>query len=95
MKIDGIGGGNSYRIDKTDSEVRSRPKDDTRTGQVDRLELSPDAQRIAKLVQSANALPEIRQERVAELSRAIRRGVYEVEPRALARSILEFEDDLG
>jgi len=96
MNINGIGGSdNSYPVNKkADSNVRPRPTDNASSSRQDRLELSPDAQRIASLVQAANGLPEIRQERVAELTRAIRLGVYEVEPRALARSILEFEDAL-
>lgn len=97
MNINGIGGPHdSYPINKkTESDPRTRSTERTAApSSRDWLELSPDAQRIASLVQAANDLPEIRQERVAELTRAIRLGVYEVEPRALARSILEFEDAL-
>jgi len=93
MDIKGIDGGNNpYAVD--------RAKDSDRSGRAeavparDRLELSPDAKRIASLAQTANALPEIRQERVAELTEAIRQGVHSVEPGALARSIVEFEDAL-
>ena len=97
MKINGIGdGGNSYRIKKvSESNPGTRTEKPVAGGSQDRLELSPDAKRIASLVQAANRLPEIRQERVAELTKAIRQGVYEVEPRELARSIMEFEDALG
>jgi flagellar biosynthesis anti-sigma factor FlgM len=61
----------------------------------DRLELSPETQRIAALVDRALALPEIRFERVEAVRELLARGTHAVDTRRLARAILEFEDAFG
>jgi negative regulator of flagellin synthesis FlgM len=93
MKINGFGGPHeTYPVSKSEE---SKATEKTKVaGGADRVEISADAKRIARLAQAAKQLPEIRQERVAELAEAIQGGVYEVEPRVLANSILEFEDAL-
>jgi len=95
MKIDGIGGQGrpepSGKIDRREESARSdRPE--TTAG--DRVEVSASARRMSRLVGAANRLPEVRTGQVEALRDVLRGGTYEVEPRALARSILEFEDGL-
>ena len=58
------------------------------------MELSADARRVASLVDAARSLPEIRHHKVESLRRALSRGTYDVDPRSVARAILEFEDGL-
>jgi flagellar biosynthesis anti-sigma factor FlgM len=96
MKINGVGDrGRAYPVEKKGESAQAAKPEGARTAEApDRFELSPTARKIAALVAAANRFPEIREEKVAELTRAIRSGVYNVEPRALARSIMEFEDDL-
>ncbi len=44
------------------------------------------------LAEASSRLPEIRQDKVDTLRRALVTGTYEVDPQRLARAILEFED---
>ncbi len=63
--------------------------------QTDRIEVSADARLLASLVRAALELPAVRATEVERLRDAVAAGAYEVDPRALARAILEFEDGLG
>lgn len=61
--------------------VRTGPGEDT-------AELSVDKARVQSLVQEVIRLPEVRQEKVAEFSLAIKQGGYEVSPERTAEAIL-------
>jgi flagellar biosynthesis anti-sigma factor FlgM len=50
--------------------------------------LSPDQSRVQALAAQVSQLPEIRQEKVAALGRAIQTGVYQVKPQETAEAIL-------
>jgi flagellar biosynthesis anti-sigma factor FlgM len=96
MAIDRLTGVDGYsRPDRlTDDspaggQVRRAPRHEG-----DRLELSPDAQRISVLVDRALALPEIRLDEVEAVREILARGPYSVDSRRLAGAILEFEDAL-
>lgn len=67
-----------------------RGPDAPATRQDDRIELS-DA---ARLAARAGELPEVRVEKVERLREAIQEGTYAVDPRAVARAIVEFEGEL-
>jgi negative regulator of flagellin synthesis FlgM len=58
--------------------------------QDDRIELSGEARLAAK----AGELPDVRVEKVERLRETIQEGTYAVDPRAVARAIVEFEGDL-
>ena len=94
MKIEGIGAQvRSERAGATARSGESQPASRTDGPGGDRVEVSAAARRMAVLFEAVDRLPEIREERVEELRQALRDG-YEVEPRRLARAILEFEDGL-
>ncbi len=65
------------------------PTSSASAGGADRLELSPRSVEIGQMRDAAAALPEIRAERVEALQRRIRIGDYRVDPRALARRLVE------
>jgi len=54
----------------------------------DRAELSLDQVRVRALAAQVNELPEIRQQKVAALSRAIREGNYNVTPEQTAEALV-------
>lgn len=55
----------------------------------DRVQISVDARRVSEYVELVRRLPDVRQERVAELRQAIRSGGYRVDPDAVAAKMLE------
>ena len=95
MKIYDIGGQGIPRRPEGSGDRKdgAEPRPAERTGG-DRVEVSENARRLPALVEAVNRLPEIRQEKVAHLKKAVESGTYKVEPRVLARAILEFEDGL-
>lgn len=54
-----------------------------------------ESREIRALAEAAAATPGVREERVAPLRQAIADETYRVDPRAVARAILEHEDGLG
>jgi flagellar biosynthesis anti-sigma factor FlgM len=54
----------------------------------DRANLSADAQQLSNLSQALTKIPQIRQERVAPLSRAVQSGTYAVQNQQVAQSML-------
>jgi negative regulator of flagellin synthesis FlgM len=95
MKIQGVSGpGGPQRPDDSRATQRGRDAERSEPAHTDRVELSKDARRLAALVEAAKRLPEIRHEKVEELRRALADNSYDVDPRALARAVLEFEDGL-
>jgi flagellar biosynthesis anti-sigma factor FlgM len=61
----------------------------------DRVEVSAEARRIRDLAEAAAALPGVREHKVEPLRRSIDDDTYRVDPRAVARAILEHEDGLA
>jgi flagellar biosynthesis anti-sigma factor FlgM len=61
----------------------------------DRVEVSFEARQVRALADAAAATPGLREERVAPLRRAIADETYRVDPRAVARAIVEHEDGLA
>jgi flagellar biosynthesis anti-sigma factor FlgM len=57
--------------------------------------MSPQAREVARLSESAARLPEVRDEIVGRLRAAVGQGTYQVDPSAVARAIVEFEDGTG
>jgi negative regulator of flagellin synthesis FlgM len=92
--IDRIGGTNGFGPGGVDeSEKRTRPADARPDGSGrDRLDLSDSARRTAALADRARELPDVRQERVDALRLRLEDGTYSVDPRRVARAILELED---
>lgn len=96
MKINGADGPGGTR--RTEQPAGARPvrkPESSGAGGGDRIELSATAREIAALAETASRLPEIRQDKVDTLRRALDAGTYEVNPQRLARAILEFEDGLS
>ena len=95
MKIYDVGGkGGPQPAERAGKSAPVRPPAAPGAG-ADRVEISDAALRISRLLESASALPEIREERIAEIRKALESGTYRVDPQALARAILELEDGLS
>ncbi len=73
------------RTERVREEVRAR---ETRTTpQQDRVELRG-SQMMERVRERMNEIPEVRQERVEALRRQIEEGTYNVEPREVARAMM-------
>jgi len=95
MKIHDIGGHGGPRRPDGPGGSGTREGASSTTGvERDRIELSETARRRLTLLREAQGLPEIREERVESLRRAIETDSYRVDVRRLAQAILEFEDGL-
>lgn len=55
----------------------------------DQATISPQHKQVQRLVERVTGAPEVRQERVAALSTAIRDGSYQVSPQSTANALLE------
>lgn len=53
----------------------------------DRLEISPDAQELARLVEMVRQLPDVRADRLRELAEALAAGTYDVSGRDIAEKM--------
>lgn len=71
------------RLDGVTADARTGalPRAATRT---DRVELSPDAQELARLTQMARQMPEVREDLIRQLAEALREGTYRVPAREVA-----------
>jgi flagellar biosynthesis anti-sigma factor FlgM len=92
MSIDRIGGPKGFGPGGLE-EPGQRPRPETSAdGAADRLDLSDAARRTASLAERARELPDVRRERVLAVQRSLEDGTYAVDPRRVARAILEIED---
>ena len=94
MKINDVGGNGGTKpaeVQSSRAGKQAKPAAPERAER-DRIEVSDGAKRLAALTDAANRLPEIRPQLVEALRKSIEDGSYRVDPRALARAILEFED---
>jgi negative regulator of flagellin synthesis FlgM len=95
MKINGANGsGGARRLEGAAGSHAVRKPEPSTPESGDRIELSAEARQVAALAELASGLPAVRQDRVDTLRRALDAGTYQVDPRRLARAILEFEDGL-
>jgi negative regulator of flagellin synthesis FlgM len=95
MKIHDVGGhGGPRRTDETTSATKRADLAPSTPVEGDRLELSEAARKRVALIEATKDVPDLRQERIEELRRALDSGSYEVDVRRLARAILEFEDGI-
>jgi len=92
MAIDRIGGPRSFGPGGLDEPGRKARSDGAEPKPSDSLDLSSAARRTAALADRARELPEVRQERVDTVRRSFDDGTYGVDPRRVARAILEIED---
>jgi negative regulator of flagellin synthesis FlgM len=93
-RIDKTGGlDRPTQVDKPDAALATGGARGASRG--DRVELSHDGRLRASLARRALGLPELREGRIDELRRAIADGSYRVNSRAVARAMVELEDDLG
>lgn len=60
----------------------------------DTLQLSPEAQALQKLEEQVSTLPDVNNERVAQLREAIDQGGYQVNAERIADRMLSLEEDL-
>jgi negative regulator of flagellin synthesis FlgM len=58
------------------------------TATTDKAVLSPDQARVQSLAAEVNQLPDIRQEKVAALGRAVQQGNYNVSPEQTAEALI-------
>lgn len=93
-----------HRIDGPQGSRRVEPQAPVRSGKhpslgesaaTDRVEVSEAARQVRALAEAAAALPGLREDRIAPLKQQIADETYRVDPRAVARAILEHEDGLG
>ncbi len=94
MPIDRVDGSGSFnRPEKLqNSENSERSPETSRSAGGDRIELSADATLAARLAAAADALPEVREQKIEALTNRLGRGAYHVDATRVARAILEFED---
>jgi flagellar biosynthesis anti-sigma factor FlgM len=90
QRVDGPNG--ARRVEATTPSRSARLADTDGPASSDRVEVSTEARRIAALAEAAAALSGVRNERVEPLRHAIDEDTYRVDPRAVARAILEHED---
>ena len=92
---------NVHRIDgpqgprRIEAPSPARPAQPAGPGEAatsDRVEVSVEARQVRALAEAAAATEGLREDRVAPLRRAIADETYRVDPRAVARAILEHED---
>ena len=97
MKIEGMDGvGRPKQAEGVHRHQTARTSDPLEPQQPgDRVELSDRARKVAALADKAAGLPDVRREKVEALRRSLDDGVYRVDPRHVARKILEFEDVIG
>ncbi|MEQ8236810.1 MAG: flagellar biosynthesis anti-sigma factor FlgM [Syntrophomonadaceae bacterium] len=89
MKIDGFPGNIAkiYQTNqvKADGAVKRNPLD---LNVPDNVEITDQAQRIHTLVKETNALPELREEKIAKIKAEIDSGLYNVSPEKVAAKML-------
>ncbi len=68
---------------------RKKPVKGTTSTGTDHVSISAKSREIQKLRSVLGITPDVREDKVAELKGRIARGEYEVDPRELARKILE------
>ena len=73
---------------KTSTQPASGSASSTAHIGVDTAKLSPDQARVQQLASQVNQLPEIRQDKVAALQRAVQSGSYAVTPAQTAGALL-------
>lgn len=95
MKIDpqlNLPGAQSTAITGADPAVNGAPlkvsNDRSKSQGADQASLSPDAVQLSNLRAKLSSVPEIRQDRVATLSAAIKNGTYSVSNRQIAEALL-------
>ena len=93
MPIDRVSGTSGFNLpEKSESPGNRTPNSEAVRGETGgRVELSAEARLIARLAARADALPEIRKEKVEALARSIKQGTYRVDTREVSRAILEFD----
>jgi flagellar biosynthesis anti-sigma factor FlgM len=70
------------------SSAASKPLQISNQDSGDQANLSSDAQQLSNLSQALNNVPQVRQERVAPLSKAVQTGAYAVQNQQIAHSML-------
>lgn len=80
---------------QTSADLASGQRTESKASQVaagegnDQATISPQHKQVQRLVERVTGAPEVRQERVAALSTAIRNGSYQVSPQSTANALLE------
>lgn len=77
-----------HRVQEPTERPESKESTPTPTTPVDRVELSEQAKTLQQARQHLATLPDVRQEKVAELQSVIRRGAYNVSGREVAAKML-------
>ena len=91
MKIDGIPPvGNVQPINKTPQVSR-----DDKNAEQDKVSVSGNAQVFQKLVQKVKELPDVREDRVKEITEQIARGEFSLDSDSIAASMLSPERTEG
>lgn len=68
----------------------NREKGPEQKGQIkDRVQLSERAKKVEQLRKAIDAVPEVRQEKVQALKRAIQEGTYQIDAEKIAKKMLE------
>jgi flagellar biosynthesis anti-sigma factor FlgM len=91
--IDGLGRPNPTERAKPSGEATKAAMERGQPPQPgDRAEFSDTAKKIAELSEKAAGMPDARREKVEAIRQSLEEGVYEVDPRILAKAMVEFED---
>lgn len=94
MKIDNVNINNVMSAYQNDPLTRTKgdaaqQTDKTQVGQCDRVELSTRKAEIDKLKKTAEAMPDVRSEKVAALKQQVSDGTYRVDGVKVAEKMLE------
>ena len=82
-------------VGEPDNESRKTPVPVTRIVESDVLEISGPARQVARLREEISKVPEVREERIAELREQIRNGSYSVPSQEVAKKMIAWGKDHG
>lgn len=87
MKINGLNNINPIAQSKN-AEKTSAAEKPNLGAQTDKMQVSGNAQLMQKLLQKAKEIPDIREERVQEITARIESGEFEIDSNIIARKML-------
>ncbi|MDA8028933.1 MAG: flagellar biosynthesis anti-sigma factor FlgM [Nitrospiraceae bacterium] len=82
-------------VGKTGNEGKKAPDQAARLVESDVLEISGPARQVARLREELSKVPEVREERIAELRERIKDGTYSVPARLVAKKMIAWGKNHG
>lgn len=91
IKSNAPGGVNNPRSNAVDSKSSTTKTGADNASTADTFKLTDDASQLQALQQMITSMPEVNQQRIAELREAIEKGEYQVDSQKLAQNMIDFE----